>query len=117
MTGFSNVPNPPRIIAINNTNGVGVVTAKCFDNSGNPNEFPLIEIKKPFGGWRPENHRLGTNFPFEVGDQVFIENVEVTQNDNPIFYDEGKVIGYNSCLLYTSPSPRDRTRSRMPSSA
>ena len=26
--------------------------------------------------------------------------------------DDGK-----SCLLYTSPSPRDRTRSRMPSSA
>ena len=25
-------------------------------------------------------------------------------------------VGY-SCLLYTSPSPRDRTRSRMPSSA
>ena len=25
--------------------------------------------------------------------------------------------GFNSCLLYTSPSPRDRTRSRMPSSA
>ena len=24
---------------------------------------------------------------------------------------------YYSCLLYTSPSPRDRTRSRMPSSA
>ena len=36
-----------------------------------------------------------------------------------------KVLGYTSldelisktCLLYTSPSPRDRTRSRMPSSA
>jgi putative aminopeptidase FrvX len=26
-------------------------------------------------------------------------------------------IGSYSCLLYTSPSPRDRTRSRMPSSA
>ena len=25
--------------------------------------------------------------------------------------------GYSVCLLYTSPSPRDRTRSRMPSSA
>ena len=25
--------------------------------------------------------------------------------------------GLTSCLLYTSPSPRDRTRSRMPSSA
>ena len=24
---------------------------------------------------------------------------------------------YRDCLLYTSPSPRDRTRSRMPSSA
>ena len=27
------------------------------------------------------------------------------------------LIRYNTCLLYTSPSPRDRTRSRMPSSA
>ena len=26
-------------------------------------------------------------------------------------------VQWNSCLLYTSPSPRDRTRSRMPSSA
>ena len=29
----------------------------------------------------------------------------------------GKTGTTNSCLLYTSPSPRDRTRSRMPSSA
>ena len=27
------------------------------------------------------------------------------------------VTGISTCLLYTSPSPRDRTRSRMPSSA
>ena len=27
------------------------------------------------------------------------------------------VVLYGHCLLYTSPSPRDRTRSRMPSSA
>ena len=26
-------------------------------------------------------------------------------------------VEYLACLLYTSPSPRDRTRSRMPSSA
>ena len=31
--------------------------------------------------------------------------------------DSGKEININICLLYTSPSPRDRTRSRMPSSA
>ena len=37
---------------------------------------------------------------------------------------EGEVVGmalwyekYSTCLLYTSPSPRDRQKSRMPSSA
>ena len=32
-------------------------------------------------------------------------------------YDEPDLDESESCLLYTSPSPRDRTRSRMPSSA
>ena len=31
--------------------------------------------------------------------------------------DGGVVYIQNSCLLYTSPSPRDRQKSRMPSSA
>ena len=31
--------------------------------------------------------------------------------------DSPDVLLYEGCLLYTSPSPRDRTRSRMPSSA
>ena len=30
---------------------------------------------------------------------------------------QNELPGYRGCLLYTSPSPRDRTRSRMPSSA
>ena len=37
-----------------------------------------------------------------------------------LIYKEGeayKVTVFRRCLLYTSPSPRDRTRSRMPSSA
>ena len=29
----------------------------------------------------------------------------------------GRCYTYRGCLLYTSPSPRDRTRTRMPSSA
>ena len=33
---------------------------------------------------------------------------------SPQDYKQGDAV---SCLLYTSPSPRDRTRSRMPSSA
>ena len=32
-------------------------------------------------------------------------------------YSSNGVHTQNGCLLYTSPSPRDRTRSRMPSSA
>ena len=32
-------------------------------------------------------------------------------------YQIGSVATITTCLLYTSPSPRDRTRSRMPSSA
>ena len=38
----------------------------------------------------------------------------------PLFVLMGEVVskaGAATCLLYTSPSPRDRTRSRMPSSA
>ena len=34
----------------------------------------------------------------------------------PVF-DDALESAIDSCLLYTSPSPRDRTRSRMPSSA
>ena len=34
-----------------------------------------------------------------------------------IFFDLDKHSKKDTCLLYTSPSPRDRTRSRMPSSA
>ena len=34
-----------------------------------------------------------------------------------LYYVKDKEKTLLSCLLYTSPSPRDRTRSRMPSSA
>ena len=43
----------------------------------------------------------------EYKDQVIIGKCDVDDND--------ELTG--NCLLYTSPSPRDRTRSRMPSSA
>ena len=38
---------------------------------------------------------------------VFVDEIVVRANAEPL----------NSCLLYTSPSPRDRQKSRMPSSA
>ena len=105
LTGFDLVPNPPRIIPINNSNGVGVVTA----TSNGVTQF--ITLKSPLGGWRPEAHRLGTNFPFEVGDEIFVENVNIQghpdANDGTVFlepvpstdprtYNEGEIQGYNS---------------------
>jgi hypothetical protein len=108
LTGFDLVPNPPRIYAINNSNGVGVVTA----TSNGVTQF--ITIKQPIGGWRPENHVRGTNFPFQVGEEIFVENINIkgepeldaqgieqgypepvpsTDSRN---YVEGEVAGYNS---------------------
>ena len=36
---------------------------------------------------------------------------------NEVLVSESEIKNYNSCLLYTSPSPRDGLLSRMPSSA
>ena len=41
---------------------------------------------------------------------------EIWVRPKTMFFDKVVRNGIN-CLLYTSPSPRDRTRSRMPSSA
>ena len=42
----------------------------------------------------------------------------IESNDIPILgVGESSLPQIKTCLLYTSPSPRDRTRSRMPSSA
>ena len=47
------------------------------------------------------------------------ENVESTPQTTQKSHEETakKLKKQRTCLLYTSPSPRDRTRSRMPSSA
>ena len=52
------------------------------------------------------------NYPF----------IHMTGHGNVVFSDQEiqnlrKYLMAGGCLLYTSPSPRDRTRSRMPSSA
>ena len=106
LTAFDLFPNPPRIIAINNSNGVGVVTA----TSNGVTQF--LTIKSPLGGWRPEAHRLGTNFPFAVGDQIFVENVNIkghpvivdgeetfpepVPSTDPRTYADNAIAGYNS---------------------
>ena len=49
-----------------------------------------------------------------------IWHMTTTKDDNPLIITDGALNvlpNVKTCLLYTSPSPRDRTRSRMPSSA
>ena len=46
----------------------------------------------------------------------FLEQLNKDFNALGIQLTEKEILA-NTCLLYTSPSPRDRTRSRMPSSA
>ena len=74
---------------------------------------------------------IGNNAPAGIADTVW--NGVFTNQTNPtgglVFADGSAATGVTietgegvgaidwTCLLYTSPSPRDRTRSRMPSSA
>ena len=51
---------------------------------------------------------------FDLGEKERVVIISVTEGDDkPLKYPDM----FYTCLLYTSPSPRDRTRSRMPSSA
>ena len=50
---------------------------------------------------------LGGLLMFSVGIVDDVKDIKATK----------KLLAQLACLLYTSPSPRDRTRSRMPSSA
>ena len=49
-----------------------------------------------------------------IADEAKLDLVEISADAVPPVC---KVMDYGNCLLYTSPSPRDRQKSRMPSSA
>lgn len=78
--GFNEVPNPPRIIATRNTNGIGIVSTS---SNGDTN---TLQIVQPTNGWLAD----GTDFPFSVGEQIFVEGVGTAQTT----FTQGG--GYNS---------------------
>ena len=91
------------IIVLNKENKVFV--AKRIDN---PKNF----WQMPQGGVDNGENFLSAAYR-ELEEETSIKNVELIQEiDGTTTYNLPK-----DCLLYTSPSPRDRTRSRMPSSA
>ena len=62
------------------------------------------------------NRESSTDFGV-VHDYTKAEPIQENIDKINKLYDEGNTIVYWTCLLYTSPSPRDLSTSRMPSSA
>jgi len=89
------VSNHRGTVATVDGEGRNVVLVWLMDHRGS---YALLVIDAQTG----ESQQVPT--PFPVGDSPF---ASILSSRNR----------YYTCLLYTSPSPRDRTRSRMPSSA
>ena len=111
---FRSAPRPPGAAMLVGPAGeaVGSVSGGCVEGA-------VYEVSgEVVGSGVPALKRYGVSDDdaFAVGLtcggilDVFVEPVSRTT-----FPDLGAVA--DDCLLYTSPSPRDRTRSRMPSSA
>ena len=67
-------------------------------------------------GWNADLSPDGERLTFERSSEVLVANADGT-GITPLTEFPQAVMPYYGCLLYTSPSPRDRQKSRMPSSA
>ena len=85
--------------------GVGGLTVARAILDQLPNESTLYIGDTARGPYGPRSLAEVREFALETMDFLVEQGVKAI------------VIACNTCLLYTSPSPRDRTRSRMPSSA
>ena len=84
------------------------------------NALTLPDLSKPSAytgaGLDPALAAIGVKEGYGAGVPMTVANQASTLLGNGS-YGMQSTAGFVSCLLYTSPSPRDRTRSRMPSSA
>ena len=100
------------------------------NHGGNPRNITNNPGADKHPSWSPDGKRIA--FTADRNDrewnrQIYVMDADggnqqnLSNNDSdewdPSWSPDGKRILFVSCLLYTSPSPRDRTRSRMPSSA
>ena len=77
------------------TSGFGEAAAQVFADAG----WSLVLSGRRYPRLKALQDRLAARVPVHI--------IELDVRDSEVV----------ACLLYTSPSPRDRTRSRMPSSA
>ena len=87
----------------------------CWVALTNPTATEIFEISEQF---QIEVDDLRAPLDEEERSRIEVEdNYTLILVDVPMIEERNDKDWYGTCLLYTSPSPRDRTRSRMPSSA
>ena len=95
--------------------GLGRTTSIAF----HPTDTLTFYVAAPIGGvWKTTDGGknyipLGDELPYLAVSSILIDQ----ENPDNIYIALGDHVWYGPCLLYTSPSPRDATLSRMPSSA
>ena len=100
---------------------VGMYLEKgTFIHTSSRENKPFLRVSKLSD--REWNGDKNNHYPFIAAKNLAI--IEFLSTDRPFGQIQSNQIQsltflpkYKGCLLYTSPSPRDRTRSRMPSSA
>ena len=83
------------------------------------NTHRIIKVLKKIGDITVRSNLVDYNFRVSdsllMNQSILLKSLDMSKNN---FYTSSRGVDEcNICLLYTSPSPRDRTRSRMPSSA
>ena len=115
QSDFQDIPDDSKVLQIvGRENGIIFTNRGIYRISfaGYPLIFQIDNISK-------ENNLLATGLAINIGNDIlYLADsgfwiISGGQTLYPIGRDKIDV----TCLLYTSPSPRDRTRSRMPSSA
>ena len=79
-------------------------------------DFNIYDYSRDTGlGWVVTQNQIAYLRPAILMEEVIMES-QLTESKPKFIQVEMRMLDA-ACLLYTSPSPRDRTRSRMPSSA
>ena len=91
----------------------------CISSYFNPTNSK--KIKENYLTFRKNLKVPLTTVELAFNDQPFFisDSIKIRGDTNNIMWQKERLlnIAIDSCLLYTSPSPRDRQKSRMPSSA
>ena len=76
-----------------------------------------LETEIPGRSFLPSGQQLGNLGEVLVAEAFGLNLCKAMTKGIDAHTEDGRMVQIKTCLLYTSPSPRDRQKSRMPSSA